>query len=509
MRALHLNYHEITEDPRVLKECKALTERGVDVTVICALDQGQLEREQLGSLNIHRIPWMSIEFLTPEYLDELYQFRRSEQLAKAYLEKLLPNAILFQKFKQVLEKDNLEKLNPEQRYRQFSGIKRLFEKLRYKRDFRALLDEVCHDKSVSTIERKLLEATLKMVLNEGMSTPVASHQDVYQSSAFLFDLNTKHLALEGTFDVVHAHDIYTLVAGVRLARKFGAKLIYDAHEYEPERASKMPPEGNGLADAIELDCLENVDAVVTVSAGICELYGKRFTKREPVLIMNAPVITASMPDDATLMEQKLAFRERLGLAPDTQLLAYTGWVLSEQRGLAQVAKALRMLPDMHLVILGPRQARHDEALMKIAQKEGVADRIHMLPPVAHFDVVPTIRACEISIIPFQDATLSYRFAMPNKLFEGVFSGLPVAVADLPDMKHFVESLGRGLAMDSTNPQSIAETIMKLHDQSDAYQLSRENFDDLVAKYSWTAQANRLFDLYQELVSTEPMPIGIN
>ena len=37
-------------------------------------------------------------------------------------------------------------------------------------------------------------------------------------------------------DVVHAHDLYTLLAGVWIARRHKARLLYDAHELETARA---------------------------------------------------------------------------------------------------------------------------------------------------------------------------------------------------------------------------------------------------------------------------------
>ncbi len=508
MRAIHLNYHEVTKDPRVLKECSALAAKGVEIEVVCALEDCAAPKEQVGDLLVSRIDWMSPTTLERPYLEELKEFTRSYPYVEPLLRTLLERVEVAEELESKL--GVLPSFDKATRYSHLRGWKRWREKWRMKRDLRKVasvlsssgLNFDAFESSVSTskMNKKPRGKTFSKFLQKHSKPIRVNHNDVYQACGFLFDANTQKLTFEGPVDIVHAHDIYTLPAGVRLAKAMGAKLIYDAHEYEIERASKMPPDGNAMADAIERDCLEHVDAVISVSQSICDLYEERFGGRKPVLVMNAPEVTADFSATRDQKDERDEFRRKLGLSEQTPLISYTGWVLREQRGVDQVVRAMLDLPEFHLIVLGPRNEVHDEALMKTASSLGVADRVHLLPPVHHSQVVPTICNCDVAAIPFQDSTLSYRYAMPNKLFEAVFSGLPVAVADLPDMRTFVQELGRGVPMDATDPKAIASTIGSLYRSKSDYELDADQYSELVRKYSWSAQAEKIYSLYLELAA---------
>lgn len=511
MRAIHLNYHEVTKDPRVLKECNALAARGVKVEVICALEEGAPSNEQVGDVSITRIDWMSPTSLNRSYLEDIKEFPHTYSFVEPRLSAVLDRVETADKLEK-LEKQIgiLPNFDKATRYGHLRGMKRWREKWRMQQEFRKvalLLSNADIDVEANKPNSRKLAAGKRdkhrigdyaAAIKKASRPTRIFHSDVYQACSFLFDANTQKLDIEGPVDIVHAHDIYTLPAGVRLARATGAKLIYDAHEYEVERASKMPPEGCGMAEAIERDCFEHVDALITVSQGICDLYARRFSKREPVLVLNAPEISKDTLGDSSQQAGREEFRRKLGLPENTPLISYTGWVLREQRGVDQVVRALQDLPGFHLIVLGPRNEQHDGNLIKIATDLGVSDRVHLLPPVYHSEVVPTIRNCDVAVIPFQDSTLSYRYAMPNKLFEAVFSGLPVAVADLPDMSAFVQELRRGEPMDATDPKAIARTIGSLYRNKSEYVLSADEYSELIRNYSWSAQASKLHSLYLEL-----------
>ncbi len=515
MRAVHLCYHEVTEDPRVLKECLALANSGVEIVVACAQNEGTPERECIGLLDVHRFPWMQSGAITLEYIESLRQLKRSYPYIEQRFAPFLETAATY-KAAAVFSDDiaalktrvlgSKEAVFDTRAYKKLKGWKRLIRKLRgayVKRNLVAQGKRPEFSKSVDEL-RSLGFGTPELLgepyarFETGVINVVARHSDLFQAVSFLFDANLRALGLSGPIDIVHAHDIYTLPAGVALAQRFGAKLIYDAHEFETARASKMPPEGNAMANAIELDCLEYVDALITVSDGLRDLYSKRFIKDDPLVVLNAPDITWEEIGATKAPQDRVSFRKELGVPSETPLLAYTGWVQKSNRGLNIVAQALTRLPHFHLVVLGPRHERDDKWLLDEAARLGVADRIHLLPPVHHTEVVPTIRNCDVSIIPIQDATLSYRHAMPNKLLEGALSGLPVCVSDLPDMRAFIEATGRGKTMNPTDGNSIAEAISDVYTNRSDYELTDIEHREFVEKYNWSAQADKLKDLYSTL-----------
>lgn len=286
--------------------------------------------------------------------------------------------------------------------------------------------------------------------------------------------------------IIHAHDLYTLPAGVWFAKTTNARLIYDAHEYERGRYNFSPDQLAAFA-ALEDNCLRHVDRVITVGKEIARLYADHAPHSKPVVIYNTPVIPAS--------DGIGCLRALTGLKPEVPLLVYTGRVHGVGRGLDVVAQALRMLPDVHLAVLGPRVERYDQWLNDVVDTCRINDRVHLLAPVAPDEVVDNIRDADVGLCLIQDVALSYRYCMPNKLFELSFAGIPVVVSDLPELGGFVREIGNGVAVDQTDPKSVADGVRQLLEGREAFRPSSRGKQQLRDEYSWTAQATRLLTLY--------------
>lgn len=322
-------------------------------------------------------------------------------------------------------------------------------------------------------------------------------EDFYYARYGIMGAHLATLEFDFTPDVIHCHDLYPLPGGAVLAKRTGAKLIYDAHEYETERVPPLPDERKAFVEALENDLFRHTDRIVTVCQSLADLYSKRFDGPRPAVIMNAP----EQEPEGAVARHGPDIRAMADVDGAKPLVVYTGGVGQEPRGLDHVVAALAMMEKAHLVVLGPRHPINDAWLMNHVHKAGVAQRVHLLPGVAADQVVNAIATADVAVCPIQDASLSYRFSMPNKLFEAAFARLPIAVSNLPEMRCFVEELGAGKAMDQTDPRSIAETLALLAAQRDRYTMNEEAEALLAAKYAWPVQAKRLAELYAELTTT--------
>lgn len=313
---------------------------------------------------------------------------------------------------------------------------------------------------------------------------------------FLYAYHIAALNLDSRPDIIHAHDLYTLPAAILLARRTGAKVIFDAHEIETERIPPLPAEKKDFIDRLERTLFRETDAIVVCCESSADFYGERLQKDRPSVVMNAPVLSTTKEADICALE----VIDRLRLEAEAEIIIYTGGVGREARGLHIAAAALAHLPNAHLIILGPRHPANDEWLMGEASSLGVSDRLHLIPPVSHNEVVDSVKKADVGICLIQDASLSYRYAMPNKLFEMAFAGLPLCVSDLPEMGRFVRELGAGVTVDQTNPRAVAEAIRHLMDHRDQYVLDENGKGILMDKYSWPAQKRVLWGLYGRLLS---------
>ncbi len=293
-------------------------------------------------------------------------------------------------------------------------------------------------------------------------------------------------------DVVHAHDLDTLLAGWLGARAAHAKLVYDAHELETDRNLPMVKSEKRYRAFAEHWLIQRCEAVITVSDSIAGYLAERYQIERPTVILNAPSTdrVADGADDGDL-------RADLGLSPEQPLALYVGGLMPA-RGIDQAIRALPYLPDLNLALLGPRQAATESEVTALAQELGVRERLHLVDSIPHEQLLTYIAGADVSLILIQDICLSYRFCFPNKLLQSLLAGLPIVASRLVELERMVALTGAGLIVDETDPRSIAEAITTILEAPDRYRPSPDLIRSLQVSYGWEAQRERLLICYQRL-----------
>ena len=244
-------------------------------------------------------------------------------------------------------------------------------------------------------------------------------------------------------DAVHAHDANTLTPASRAARRLRVPLVYDSHELWTHRNVRADrPVAKRWERLVEKRGIRRADVVVTVSPSIADWLQSRYRlRRAPLLVRNIP---ASSPTAGDRSRGRL--RELASLADDARVLVYCGGVTTN-RGIERVVDALAHLDDdHHLVALGPASAVVAAELMRRADETGVADRVHLVGAVDAHEVTTALADGDVSFVLTRPSCLSYRFSLPNKLFESLHAGLPVIANDLPDTGAIVRGAGAGVVV---------------------------------------------------------------
>lgn len=294
-------------------------------------------------------------------------------------------------------------------------------------------------------------------------------------------------------DVVHANDGNTLAPALVLRALTDARIVYDAHELWTRR--------NVRQDRILAPALESVtewlgvrraSGVITVSPSIVVWMKRRFRLAEPpTLVRNIPHRAGPVPDPS-----QGRLRELAGLEPTTRVIGYCGGVTTG-RGLEETLDALTRLDDAtHLVMLGYGDPRYIAGLMARADELGVRRRVHLVGPVPGPEVPAALADADVSVVYVRPICLSYRYSLPNKLFESIHAGLPVVAADLPDTAAIVQQYGIGEVFGAERPDQLADAIERVCAASDRYHAaSRAAADDL----DWSHEAARLIALYTRVL----------
>ncbi len=296
--------------------------------------------------------------------------------------------------------------------------------------------------------------------------------------------------------IIHANDLLALPAGVALSRKAGAKVVYDAHDvylHQPKRRSALVRWHGSRAESRNI---RRAEAVITVTESIVDFFQTTYGIPRPTIVMNSP--------DFGDQKNGPTLREEIGLADDVPLAVYLGR-RDRNRGLDRLTTAMAQVPDLHVAMLGHSADGIDDRIAAMAERGGYKSRLHLCAPVPHDRLVGHIRSADFSVVPLHAASLNHEFALPNKLFESVFAGLPVVVSDLKEMGRFVRETDTGLVMDARSVESIVEHLQYAVCERDRLKLSPEKVQQLWAEYGWPVQSEKLLSVYRRLISEPGSP----
>lgn len=319
-------------------------------------------------------------------------------------------------------------------------------------------------------------------------------------SAYLLVRNARAYVAPGIAlapDIVHAHDLYTLFAGWRIARKCRARLVYDSHELERGRSGVKGLTDRAVRMLAERFLIKRAAAVITVSDSIADQLVTWYRIPRPILIHNSPRSSSSVPPG------RPTIRDQIGLSPETKLAVYIGAV-TFNRGLDIILESMASMPDVHVAFVGARTHAPTEKLVRsLAAAMRVEDRFHLIDPVPADEVTHFVSTADVSLALVQDACLSYRYSFPNKLLESLFARVPVVASRLPEFERMVALTGAGITVDETDPCAIAGGVQAILADRSKYEPSEAMMSRLHADYGWEQQGARLLQLYRSVAGKAP------
>lgn len=293
-------------------------------------------------------------------------------------------------------------------------------------------------------------------------------------------------------DVVHANDANALVPALLICARTRARIVYDSHELWRRRNIRQDRWLAPAAEAIiERVGIRRAGGVITVSPSIADWLQHTYALPErPTLVRNIP--TARTVPDPSLGR----LRDLAGLAPADKIVSYTGGITTG-RGLEETVDAVALLPrEVHLVLLGYGDPTYTAGLLQRAREAGVAERVHLAGSVPSAQVPQTLADADSAVVYVRPICLSYRYSLPNKLFESIHAGLPIVAADLPDTAAIVRQYGVGEVFDAGTPQELAAAIEQVLADPSGYRAAARA---AAAELTWEHEAEDLIGLYTRVL----------
>jgi glycosyltransferase involved in cell wall biosynthesis len=277
----------------------------------------------------------------------------------------------------------------------------------------------------------------------------------------------------------------------------GRRFIFEVRDLWPEVAVELGIIKNRflikLAYWFEKRCYLASSHIIALSPGMKADINERFG------LDNITSVTNSA--NLSLFGEPVKNPDLKGLRSNTYAI-YNGNIgeVNNSLWLYEAASILasRKRQDIGIVLAGDGQQK--EALAKRAEEEGTSNFI-LLGLVPKNQLVGLIQNALVSMVPLKGAKV-LDTSSPNKFFESLAAGVPVVQNTNGWMKDYLAQNNVGFTLDPDDPASLADLLIKLHDNPGIVREMRTRARTLAARdFDKNILADRLLEVLVSVKGT--------
>lgn len=289
----------------------------------------------------------------------------------------------------------------------------------------------------------------------------------------------------------HCNDLNTLPIGYAAKKFFGALCVYDSHELQSQKA--------GIEDDplwvrkgsrwLERALIRRCDATITVGDKIADFLAAQDGIKRPVVVRNIAEPPASFSPDEK--------NGHFGFSERHRVVLYQGGI-QVLRGLENLIGAMEFLDqNVILMLIGDGPLRAD--LERNVKKSHLNGRIYFYGWVPPEKLLALTAQADVGIMPSLNAGLSYYYTLPNKFFEYITAGIPVATSNFPEMSSMIGNYAIGETFNPSDSRDMARAIASVFQSPEHYLALKENVRKARMELTWENEKQKLVDLYRFLI----------
>lgn len=248
-------------------------------------------------------------------------------------------------------------------------------------------------------------------------------------------------------DLLFSIDLDTLPANFLVSKIRRVPLIYDSHEYfteVPELVERKTTKR--VWELIERCILPRIRFAMTVSESIANEYRIKYgTSFET--IRNVPWKGEDDKEDNANEKYKAKY-----------LIIYQG-ALNLGRGIEQMIECMEYLDKTILLIVGEGDIQ--DKLKAMCKALRLESKVVFTGRIVPSELKKLTSKCDLGLTLEEDIGLSYRYSLPNKLFDYIQARIPVLCSDLPEISALVRKYEIGEVCVKREPKMLAEQIYNI------------------------------------------------
>jgi glycosyltransferase involved in cell wall biosynthesis len=282
-------------------------------------------------------------------------------------------------------------------------------------------------------------------------------------------------------EILLSNDLDTLPANY-LASKLKMKpLVYDSHELFTEVPELIErPKIQRIWLKIEELILPKIKYSYTVCQSLASYYNQKYDISMKV-VRNAPMR-----------------KESVQWIPDINkknIVLYQGSV-NIGRGIDLVIKAMKFLENVEFWVIGSGDVLNE--MKDIARVKGVSDKVKFMGRIPFSDLVHYTHQAMVGISIEENRGLNYYYALPNKVFDYIHSGVPVLGSNLPEIASIIKNHGVGRIIENREPEHIASEIRAMMSDQESRKQWLKNLDKAKRELHWENEENILMELFNSI-----------
>ena len=281
-----------------------------------------------------------------------------------------------------------------------------------------------------------------------------------------------------------------------LCKKYRVPFIYDAHDFYSrieEKGNRMPYNRrwtDPFLFRLEKSCIQHAIAVVTVCDGVANLLEETFKCH--------PIVARNCHDYRLDQSPKMDLRQLLGLSPDKFILVTIGAAKPGQ-AIEESLDAMQKLPsNVHLAFVGKNTDQH----LDLIRQRKLEGRVHAVPPVMPFEVVPFVRSADASLILYYSRSPNYENCLPNGLFQAIAAELPLLYPELPEISKIAKRYDLGIPINPLDPESISSGVLQLMTNPQQFSAYRKNLRVAREELGWEREEVVLRELLSKVLGQD-------
>ena len=298
-------------------------------------------------------------------------------------------------------------------------------------------------------------------------------------------------------DILHTTtDFKNAIVVSRAARVLGIPWVYETRgELQKTWLSKRTPETQGTAkdsefylaaENKELEAMLAASAVIQLSEVSKTDAVKKGVEENKIRVVPNAVSSLELARGF----DKARIRRELGLSEDKVIVGSITSVVPYE-GLDDLIRAIKVLPDVHCIIVGEGETK--SRLELLVDELSLGEQVQFVGKRPATTIWTWYAALDVFVIPRKDQEVC-RTVTPIKTLMAQANGVPVVASDLPALREVTGN--NAVYFRAGYPQELASAVREVLDMEPTkIETLTDKAREWVSTRTWESNAVKLMDLY--------------